>query len=294
MRQSCSNQAECKAGRHRFAREISVALLVNNLLITPHPPLKYIRFVILIVCAAAGAILLSSCGTTAVRALPAYEPPLVKSNFQTVRTTAYTHTESDHLQFTDHNALGGRLQAAGPPIHRAENTRLPLEIEGDYRVVSYKPAPQPFSMNDDDPRPTVRKATRATAITTTTTMRTVKVVRGKRVVVKTKPQPPKVGSAAADWSRWPMGTTFRLLSTGQIYRVDDYGWALAGRNTIDLYMATQADMNAWGAREEPIQILKWGDSEESLRLLERHQDYKHIRRMLLELQGNEEAAAQLH
>jgi len=256
--------------------------------------LKYVQFVILIASAAFGTLLLSSCGTTGVRALPAYEPPLVKSSFQTVRTTAYTHTESDHLQFTDHNALGGRLQAAGPPIHRAENTRLPLEIEGDYRFVSYTPAPQPFSMNDDEPKPAVRRATRATTTTTTTTTRTVKVVRGKRVVVKTKPQPPKIGSAAADWSRWPMGTTFRLLSTGQIYRVDDYGWALAGRNTIDLYMATQAEMNAWGAREEPIQILQWGDSEESLRFLERHQDYKHIRRMVLELKGNEGAAAQLH
>ena len=117
--------------------------------------------------------------------------------------------------------------------------------------------------------------------------------RGKRVVVKAKAQPPKIGSAAADWSRWPVGTTFRLLSTGQMYRVDDYGWALAGRNTIDLYMATQAEMNAWGARQEPIQILRWGDSEESLRLLLPHKDYRHIRRMVLELQGDEEAAAQL-
>jgi len=254
--------------------------------------LKYFRSAIVIALAAVGTILLSACGTTGVRALPAYEPPLVKSSFQTVRTTAYTHTESDHLQFTDHNALGGQLQAAGPPIHRAENTRL-LEIDGDYRVVSYTPAPQQFSMNDDEPKPTVHKATRATTTTTTTTTRTVKVVRGQRVVVNSKAQPPKIGSAAADWSRWPVGTTFRLLSTGQIYRVDDYGWALAGRNTIDLYMATQAEMNAWGAREEPIQILKWGDSEESLRFLKRHQDYKHIHRMVLELQGDEDAAAQL-
>jgi 3D (Asp-Asp-Asp) domain-containing protein len=255
--------------------------------------LKYVRFVILTAFAAAGTILFSSCGTTGVRALPAYEPPLVKSHFQSVRTTAYTHTELDHLQFTDHNALGGRLQAAGPPIHRAENTRFPLESEGDYRIVSYRPAPQPFSMNDDEAKPTVPKATRATTTITRTTTRTVKIMRGKRLVMKGTPQPPTIGSAAADWSRWPMGTTFRLLSTGQIYRVDDYGWALAGRNTIDLYMATQAEMNAWGAREEPIQILKWGDSEESLRFLERHQDYKHIRRMVLELQGNEEAAARL-
>ena len=35
------------------------------------------------------------------------------------------------------------------------------------------------------------------------------------------------GSAAADWSRWPVGTVFRIQSTGQIYKVDDYGWALA-------------------------------------------------------------------
>jgi 3D (Asp-Asp-Asp) domain-containing protein len=247
---------------------------------------------LIVLAPASAALLLCSCGATSTRLLPAYEPPLSKTAFQSVRTTAYTHTEADHLPYTNHNALGGELQAAGPPIHRAENTRL-LEIDGDYRVVSYTPAPQPFSMNDDEPKPTVRKATRATTTTTTTTTRTVKVVRGKRVVVKSKPQPPQIGSAAADWSRWPMGTTFRLLSTGQIYRVDDYGWALAGRNTIDLYMATQAEMNAWGAREEPIQILKWGDSEESLRFLERHQDYKHIRRMVLELQGNEEAAAQL-
>ena len=255
--------------------------------------MKYARIFLFIALAGISAILLSSCGTTGSRALPAYEPPLAKSDFQTVRTTAYTHTESDHVQFTNHNALGGELQAAGRPIHRAENTRLPLEIKGDLRIASYTPPSQPFSINDDEPKPAVRKATRATTTITTTTTRTVKVVRGKRVVVKGKLQPPKIGSAAADWSRWPMGTTFRLLSTGQIYRVDDYGWALAGRNTVDLYMATQAEMNAWGAREEPIQILKWGDSEESLRFLQRHQDYKHIRRMVLELQGNEEAAAQL-
>jgi 3D (Asp-Asp-Asp) domain-containing protein len=272
--------------------EILVAMCVNKLLITLRLTLKQLRVLCLIALGAISAILFSSCGTTSSRALPAYEAPVAKSDFQTIRTTAYTHTESDHLQFTNHNALGGVLQAAGPPIHRAENTRLPIEL--DYRLATYTPAPQPFLMDDEETKSkrVVRKATAAT--TTTTTTRTVKIVRGKRVVVKAKPQPPKIGSAAADWSRWPVGTTFRLLSTGQIYRVEDYGWALAGRNTIDLYMATQAEMNAWGARQEPIQILRWGDSEESLRLLLPHQDYKHIRRMVLELQGDDEAAAQLH
>jgi len=273
--------------------EISVADSVNKLLITLRLTLKQLRVPCLIALGAISAIMFSSCGTTSSRALPAYEAPIAKSDFQTVRTTAYTHTESDHVQFTNHNALGGVLQAAGPPIRRAENTRLPIEI--DYRVAAYTPAPQPFLTDDEETKSkrVVRKATAVTTTTTTTTTRTVKTVRGKRVVVKAKPQPPKIGSAAADWSRWPVGTTFRLLSTGQIYRVDDYGWALAGRNTIDLYMATQAEMNAWGARQEPIQILRWGDSDESLRLLQSHQDYKHIRRMVLELQGNEEAAAHL-
>ena len=43
--------------------------------------------------------------------------------------------------------------------------------------------------------------------------------------------------------------------------MEDYGWALAGRNTIDLYMPTRSAMNSWGAREENIQILQWGDPE---------------------------------
>ena len=70
-----------------------------------------------------------------------------------------------------------------------------------------------------------------------------------------------VRAAAADWSRWLAGTVFRLLSTGQSYRVEDYGWALSGRNTIDLYMANQREMNSWGAREETIEVLQWGDPQ---------------------------------
>jgi hypothetical protein len=106
-------------------------------------------------------------------------------------------------------------------------------------------------------------------------------------------KPAQIGSAAADWSRWPAGTVFRLLSTGQNYRVEDYGWALSGRNTIDLYMANQHEMNNWGARHETIEVLKWGDPEESLQFLRRHQDYRHIKRMVLELEGRQKEAASL-
>jgi 3D (Asp-Asp-Asp) domain-containing protein len=231
-----------------------------------------------------GALFLSACGTSR-RALPQYEPPLAKTGFQNVRTTAYTDTESDHREYSNHNALGGELHAAGPPIHRAEAVPRAIPVyevpravpvdetaEPEVRRASYSPRLQPFSMSE-------RR--------TTTTIRT----RAGRS--RLAPPVPVIGSAAADWSRWPAGTTFRLLSTGQMYRVDDYGWALSGRNTIDLYMATQREMNSWGAREETIQVLQWGDPAESLRFLAPHQDYKHIKRMVLELEGRHKQAAAL-
>jgi 3D (Asp-Asp-Asp) domain-containing protein len=106
-----------------------------------------------------------------------------------------------------------------------------------------------------------------------------------------KNKPPTIGSAAADWSRWPAGTTFKVMSTGQTYRVDDYGWALAGRNTIDLYMPNRKAMNSWGVRQERIEVTHWGDPNDSLRCLMPRMQYKHVRRMVLELQGNHEEAA---
>jgi 3D (Asp-Asp-Asp) domain-containing protein len=202
-----------------------------------------------------------------------------------VRTTAYTHTESDHRQYSNRNALGGELRAAGPPIHRAEVVRratlayeVPRAIPVD-QSASDSPPLQPFSI--DERRTVTRSPKRATKPSRS----------AKRAVVVSKP--PQIGSAAADWSRWPAGTVFRMLSTGQNYRVEDYGWALAGRNTIDLYMPNQREMNSWGARQETIEILKWGDPQESLEFLRGHQDYRHIKRMVLELQGREKEAAAL-
>jgi 3D (Asp-Asp-Asp) domain-containing protein len=229
-------------------------------------------------------VLLSACGTT--RALPPYERPLAKTDFQHVRTTAYTDTESDHREYSNHNALGGELHAAGPPIHRAENVLRAIPVSesddvGVRRVSNSGAILQPFSM--DETRTTTRVKT------TTRVTKTTRVVKRAIAVAKA----PQIGSAAADWSRWPMGTSFRLLSTGQMYRVEDYGWALSGRNTIDLYMSNQREMNSWGAREETIQVLQWGDPQQSLQFLQSHQNYKHIKRMVLELEGHDKQAAAL-
>lgn len=153
------------------------------------------------------ALLLAGCATH--RPLPKYEKPLAKTQFQTVRTTAYTHTESDHRKYTNHNALGSRLCCG------------------------------------------------------------------------------KINSAAADWSRWPAGTVFRIAETGELFRVDDYGSALAGRNTIDLYKPTRRAMNHWGVREVNIEVLQWGDMRYSYELLKPRSRYPHVERMLREMQGTE-------
>jgi 3D (Asp-Asp-Asp) domain-containing protein len=145
-------------------------------------------------------------GCAGPRPLPPYERPIARTQFQRVRTTAYTDTESDHLQYTNHNALGGCLQCG--PVH----------------------------------------------------------------------------SAAADWSRWPAGTMFRIRETGEIYQVDDYGWALAGTNTIDLYKPSRAAMNAWGVRGVTIENLQWGDPKQSLAILRPRSHYRHIQRMISELE----------
>ncbi len=205
------------------------------------------------VLAAAAALSLGACSTG--RHLPAYERPLARTNFQQVRTTAYTDSESDHRQYGNRTALGGVLHAAPPPsVPRAVPIGQAVE-RGGYQPIAYVSRPQPFL--------------------------------GNRI------PDPNYGSAAADWARWPAGTVFRVLSTGQLYRVEDYGWALSGRNTIDLYMATPREMNNWGVRQELIQVVEWGNPQESLRRLARHTKYRHIKRMVLELEGKQRAAARL-
>jgi 3D (Asp-Asp-Asp) domain-containing protein len=144
--------------------------------------------------------------TGCARKLPPYEKPIARSQYQRVRTTAYTHTESDHLQHGSQTCIGSTLR------HDA------------------------------------------------------------------------VHSAAADWSRWPLGTTFRILETGEICKVDDIGWALSGRNTIDLYKPTRGAMNGWGTRTVNIEILNWGDDHGALAVLSKRSKYAHVQRMMKDLE----------
>lgn len=148
-----------------------------------------------------GIFLLSGCG----RSLPPFEKPLPRTPVQQVRTTAYTHTERDHVRHGNRSALGTPLRYG------------------------------------------------------------------------------QVSSAAADWSRWPAGTVFRVLETGQLFEVDDYGWALSGTNTIDLYMPDHRSMNHWGVRRVNIHILHWGDRERSRQVLYPRRKHRHVARMLKQM-----------
>jgi 3D (Asp-Asp-Asp) domain-containing protein len=124
-----------------------------------------------------------------------------------VRTTAYTHSESDHIQYGARTAVGSQLKYGS-------------------------------------------------------------VLR----------------SAAADWSVYPVGTIFQIEGTPYIYQVDDYGSALVGTNTIDIYQPTRAHMNAWGVRHVNIRVIRWGSKSQSLAIMKDRQKYDHVRKMVQRIQ----------
>lgn len=128
-----------------------------------------------------------------------------------VKTTAYTHTEKDHLKYKTASAVGGKLKYGG--------TR----------------------------------------------------------------------SAAADWSVYPVGTVFKIEGDKNLYEVDDYGSALVGTRTIDLYKPTKSAMKAWGARKVDIQVVRWGSPAKSLAILKpRAKKAPHVAKMVTQLQrGNQ-------
>ena len=168
-----------------------------------------LRFVVRAALAVAALI----AGACSSRPLPKYEKPIARTHFQQVRTTAYTHSEADHIQHGRSTAMGGTLQSTN------------------------------------------------------------------------------IRSAASDWSRWPAGTVFRIVETGEVYRVDDYGWALSGTNTIDLYKPSRTAMNAWGVRRVTIENLEWGNVDRSLAILRTRSKYRHVKRMIDQI---EERYAELH
>jgi 3D (Asp-Asp-Asp) domain-containing protein len=90
-------------------------------------------------------------------------------------------------------------------------------------------------------------------------------------------------SAASDWSWLPLGTRFRMAATGQVYVIEDYGGALVGRKTIDLYMPNMREVRRWGVRHVEIEILDWGSKAMSLKLLAPRARNRHVAVMVAQL-----------
>ena len=93
----------------------------------------------------------------------------------------------------------------------------------------------------------------------------------------------QVMSAASDWSRFPLGTRFRIAETADEYIIDDYGTALVGTDTIDLYKPTQLEMKRWGVRRVDIDVLQWGSDEQSLKVLTPRCKHNCVRQLLTSL-----------
>lgn len=88
-----------------------------------------------------------------------------------------------------------------------------------------------------------------------------------------------VRSCAADWSVYPLGTKLKIKGLPYTYIVDDYGSALVGTNTVDIFHPSLRLMNKWGTRKVEISVIQWGSTKRSLKLLKGRTRYKHCRKM---------------
>ena len=94
-----------------------------------------------------------------------------------------------------------------------------------------------------------------------------------------------VTSAAADWSRLPVGTKFRVKETGRVYVVDDYGSAMVGKDKVDLFKTNYRDVYRWGVRNVQLEIIEWGDFQKSLAILKPRSKSRHVRSMVQSLEA---------
>lgn len=105
-------------------------------------------------------------------------------------------------------------------------------------------------------------------------------IYGRKNAVGTTLKYGRLRSAAADWSVYPVGTLFRIKGQPYVYEVDDYGSALVGTRTIDIYKPTLTKMRDWGVRHVDIEILRWGSYRKSLEIMApRESKAKHVKQM---------------
>ncbi|MBV8486326.1 MAG: hypothetical protein JO077_26050, partial [Verrucomicrobia bacterium] len=71
----------------------------------------------------------------------------------------------------------------------------------------------------------------------------------------------------------------------RLYVIDDYGSALVGTNTIDLYVPSRQEMANWGSRRVTIELLEVGSYQHSLKILRPRCRIAYVRRMVQNLES---------
>ena len=130
--------------------------------------------------------------------------------------------------------------------------------------------------------PTYQKDSNRHRVVRTTAYSHMEMEKGapwKKNAVGTTLKYGKVRSAAADWSRYPVGTKLKIKGLPYTYVIDDYGSALVGTNTIDIYNPTLASMRRWGTRQAEITVIQWGSLERAVKILNGRRGHHHCRRM---------------
>ena len=94
---------------------------------------------------------------------------------------------------------------------------------------------------------------------------------------------PEYHSVAADWSKFPLGTKFKIQGYDRTFIVDDYGGALVGTRTLDLYFPSRKQMNNWGVRIVNIEVLELGCFRTSFRILAERGKHPHCLEMMASL-----------
>ncbi|MBA3650684.1 MAG: hypothetical protein H0W66_04170 [Chthoniobacterales bacterium] len=156
-------------------------------------------------------------------------------------------------------------------------TLLRFTLVGAFAVLGVSCASQPQTALTESSAPVKRICkVRTTAYTHTEQ-------GGSRNAIGTRLSGKNVKSAASDWSRWPLGTKFRVVDTDEVFQIDDYGSALIGTGTIDLYKTNRLAMNKWGVRSVDIDVIEWGSPEKSLQVLAPRKGSRRVRQMILAL-----------
>ncbi len=136
----------------------------------------------------------------------------------------------------------------------------------------------------EQPRPAVTQSSTHRIHNVRTTAYSTGESGGKKNAVGVALAGKHVRSAASDWSRFPLGTRFKIAGTSEEYIIDDYGTALIGTSTIDLYKPSRLEMKRWGVRHVDIDIIAWGSTEKSLQVLAPRSHHAIVRKMIVSLQ----------